>query len=146
MIKTGALSLIAAMTLASHALAADHEIKMLNKGADGSMVFEPAVVNAALGDTVTFIPADKGHLSASVKGGIPEKAEPWAGKINERLTVTLHESGVYMYQCTPHAGMGMIGAVIVGEPSNLESVKQIKYPGVAKKRAEAIFAEIEAAK
>lgn len=32
--------------------AADHVVKMLNVGKDGSMVFEPAFVKAAVGDTV----------------------------------------------------------------------------------------------
>jgi len=42
-------------------LAADFEVHMLNKGVAGSMVFEPAFVQVQPGDTVTFIPTDKGH-------------------------------------------------------------------------------------
>jgi hypothetical protein len=38
----------------------------------------------------------------------------------------------------------MIGAVVVGQPTNLDAVKGLKYPGKAKKTAERIFAEIEA--
>ena len=53
------------------------------------------------------------------------------------------EEGVYMYQCTPHLGMGMIGAIVVGGPANLETVKALKYPGKAKATAEKIFADIE---
>ena len=47
----------AAFTLAasvSSVMAADFEVKMLNKGADGDMVFEPALTEIAVGDTVTF--------------------------------------------------------------------------------------------
>ena len=44
------------------AAAAEIEVKMLNKGSDGgAMVFEPALVKIAPGDTVKFIATDKGH-------------------------------------------------------------------------------------
>lgn len=142
------LAVAAAACLAMSAVtafAADHEVKMLNRGSDGStMVFEPLVVHAEPGDTITFVPVDKSHNSSSMKGGLPEGAEAWNGKINEQITVTVNEPGVYMYQCTPHFGMGMIGAVVVGEASNLEAVKKLRYPGKAKATAEKIFAEIEA--
>ncbi len=45
------------------AAAAEIEIKMLNKGADGqAMVFEPAAVKANVGDVITFVPVDKGTM------------------------------------------------------------------------------------
>ncbi|MGI6854949.1 pseudoazurin [Mesorhizobium sp. 1B3] len=125
--------------------AADYEVKMLNKGSDGaSMVFEPKVIKAAPGDTITFVPTDKSHNSASIKDGVPDGVEGWKGKINEKISVTVTAEGIHMFQCTPHVGMGMIGAIVVGEPTNLEAVKALKYPGKAKGVAEKIFAEIEA--
>ncbi|MGN6876665.1 pseudoazurin, partial [Neisseria sp. P0021.S007] len=42
------------LTASLSAYAANHEIKMLDNGKDGSMVFEPGYVNAKVGDTVTF--------------------------------------------------------------------------------------------
>ncbi|MDW9479604.1 pseudoazurin [Sinorhizobium meliloti] len=131
-------------TYAGQANAQEYRVEMLNKAADGRvMAFEPAVIRAQPGDTVTFVAKDKGHNSALMKGGAPEGAETWKGKINEEVTVTLSKPGVYMYQCAPHVGMGMIGAIVVGEPANLEAVKGIKYPGKSKAAAEKIFAEIE---
>lgn len=135
--------------VASHDLAgaADHRVEMRNKGSDGAvMVFEPRLVKAAVGDTVTFVPVDKGHNSASIKNGLPENAAEWKGKINDTITVTLEAPGVYIYHCTPHFGMGMIGAIVAGDPVNLEAVKALKYPGKSKKVAEQLFAEIEAGK
>ena len=44
----------AVMVLAGGARAAEVEVKLLNKGADGVMVFEPAFVKIAPGDSVKF--------------------------------------------------------------------------------------------
>jgi len=58
-----ALLLGAAIALASlgSAAAAEVEIKMLDKGTEGVMVFEPALVKIEPGDTVKFVAANKGH-------------------------------------------------------------------------------------
>ncbi len=73
----GAAAVILAFALP--AAAADFEVHMLNKGAEGAMVFEPAFVKVAPGDTVTFIPTDKGHNVETIKGMIPEGAEAFKG-------------------------------------------------------------------
>ena len=52
---------VLAMALASQAAAKDVQVKMLNSGARGAMVVEPALVKVAPGDTVTFVATDKGH-------------------------------------------------------------------------------------
>lgn len=49
------------LTASLNAYAANHEVKMLDNGKDGSMVFEPGYVNAKVGDTVTFKAANSGH-------------------------------------------------------------------------------------
>ena len=139
-----AVGLAATLAIPTDVPAADHQILMLNKDSEGRLMqFEPAFLKVAPGDTVTFVAQDMTHNSESFAGKIPEGAEAWKGKINEEVSVTLSEPGVYMYQCTPHLGMGMIGAIVVGEPTNLEAVKGIKYPGKSKAAAEEIFAEIE---
>src|SRR5690606_5903462 len=124
-------------------LAADHQVKMLNKGSDGqTMVFEPAFVKVAPGDTVTFVPTDKTHNTESMKGLIPEGAEMWKGKVNEEFTVTLQTEGLYGYKCLPHYAMGMVGVIQVGDnPANVEAFKAAKHPPTAKKRIEAALAE-----
>lgn len=43
------------------------EVQMLNKGAEGNMVFEPGFLRVAPGDTVKFIAARKGHNAESFK-------------------------------------------------------------------------------
>lgn len=116
------------------ATAADVQVKMLNKGAKGMMVFEPDLVKVQPGDTVTFVATDPGHDAQSVAGMLPEGAQPFEGKIGKDLTVTFTQPGVYGVKCKPHYVMGMVGVVVVGDPSsNLEEAKKAKNPGKAGK-------------
>jgi pseudoazurin len=104
--------------------AENYEIKMLNQGSEGYMVFEPSVLKIKKGDTVTFKATDAAHNSASIKGMIPSGAEDWNGKLSQDISVTFNVEGVYGYQCTPHMMMAMVGIIEVGgNQSNLESVK-----------------------
>lgn len=137
-----AMVALAVAMVAGGAQAAEHEIHMLNKGEKGVMVFEPDFVQAAPGDTIRFIPTDRTHNAETVPGMWPEGAEPFKGKVNEEVTLTVTEEGVYGIKCLPHYAMGMIALVIVGEPVNLEKAKGVKHPGVARKRFEAIFAAL----
>ena len=100
-----------------------HEVKMLNAGADGTMVFEPPVLKVSVGDTINFVLVDPMHNSASFPNMIPSNAESWNGTINENISVTLDVEGVYVYNCTPHAMMAMVGVIQVGEAVNLDEVK-----------------------
>jgi pseudoazurin len=137
--KTLALVLAAAFAVVGPAaMAADHEIMMLNKGEKGVMVFEPDLIRIAPGDTVTFVATHKSHNAETIPGMLPEGAEPFVGKMNEDVTVTFTEPGVYGVKCKPHLGMGMVAAVVVGDPVNLEEAKAVKNPGKAGK----VFAEI----
>ena len=106
------------------ALAEEHVVKMLNSGKEGMMVFEPPVLSVKKGDTVKFIATDVSHNSSSVEGMIPEGADPWVGALSQDVEVTLTEEGVYVYQCTPHNMMAMVGVIKVETSSNLVQVKQ----------------------
>lgn len=126
------------------AVAADFEVHMLNKGKDGAMVFEPAGLKIAAGDSVTFIPTDKGHNAESIKGMIPEGATEFKGKMNEQIKVTFSVPGAYAVKCAPHVGMGMVGVVVVGDASaNLEAFKAVKLPKKAQERVEAALASAQ---
>ncbi len=126
------------------AAAAEIEIKMLNKGADGqAMVFEPAAVKANVGDVITFVPVDKGHDAASIKELVPEGVAEAKGKMNETLKVTVDRQGAYVFKCTPHFGMGMVALVVVGDqPANLDAVKAGKMPKKARERLDAELAKL----
>lgn len=115
------MAFLAALALPLASMAADHEIKMLNQGTDGVMVFEPGFLKVNPGDTVTFVPTDPGH--DSVSDAVPEGAEGWRGGIGEEVKVTLDKEGVYLYKCEPHLALGMVGVIQVGKPVNMEEIQ-----------------------
>jgi len=124
----------ALMASVGGAWAAEHEVQMLNKGEKGVIVFEPDFIQAAPGDTIRFIPTNKTHNAESIPAMMPEGAEPFKGKLNQEISVTFEEEGVYGYKCMPHYAMGMVGVVVVGDsPANVEEAKAVKQPGKAKK-------------
>jgi len=130
MFIAGALVGLAA---ASPAVAKDYQIRMLNKGSAGIMVFEPSLVRIAPGDTVTFVATDMSHNVGSITGMLPPGAVAFKGKMNQNLQVKFTKPGVYGFKCLPHYGMGMAGAVIVGNPgSNMTAAKAVSHPGKAK--------------
>lgn len=101
--------------------AAEHEVKMLNTGKDGTMVFEPGFLKVAKGDTVKFVPTDLGHNSVSTH--VPDGGPTWQGEMNKAVSVTLNTEGVYVYLCVPHTVMAMAGVIQVGAPTNLDAAK-----------------------
>ena len=110
--------------LTSFVAAENFDVKMVNADASGQvMVFDPPFIKANVGDTVTFLPTDMLHNSQSVSGMIPSSASSWNGAMNEKITVELNTEGVYVYQCTPHIALGMIGVIQVGEASNIDDIK-----------------------
>jgi pseudoazurin len=138
-------AVIAATLFAMPAWAADHQVQMLNKDSEGrAMQFEPAFLKIAPGDTVTFVPTDKGHNSETILNMIPEGGETWKGKINEEITVTFTEEGFYAYKCQPHVGLGMVGLIQVGDtPPPLATEEVEKLPGRSKDRMAELIAEAE---
>src|SRR5512138_1598927 len=93
-----AMVLGGAALCAAPALATEYQVQMLNKGADGMMVFEPSFLKIAPGDTVRFVATDKGHNVLSVEGMNPQGATPFQGKMNEDVTVTFDKPGVYGFE------------------------------------------------
>lgn len=137
--KVMTLVAFALLMSASMTLAAEVEVRMLNKGAEGLMVFEPALVKVEAGDTVKFVASDKSHNAESIKNMLPEGAAPFAGKMNEDVAVTFDKPGVYGVKCMPHYAMGMVALVVVGKPDNLDQAKAIPQTGKAKQVFAALF-------
>jgi pseudoazurin len=139
----GVLLLAAGYLATTPAGAAEFDVKLLNKGAAGMMVFEPAFLKIAPGDTVHFIATDKNHDVASIAGMIPDGAQPFAGKMSEDLTITFTTPGVYGVKCTPHYGLGMVALVVVGDPVNLDAAKAVQQTGKAKKVFADLFSQVQ---
>tara|TARA_B100000927_G_scaffold273495_1_gene251970 strand:+ start:291 stop:731 length:441 start_codon:yes stop_codon:yes gene_type:complete len=125
------LSAIIATMAAISVTAAEHTVQMKNQGSTGIMVFEPAVLKVAVGDTVTFQPSDMGHNSQSIPSMSPAGAKGWTGGINQAVSVTIETEGVYIYKCQPHLALGMIGVVVAGEATNIEAINA-KVPAMEK--------------
>lgn len=119
-ITMGLVLLSSALTV----VAAEYEVQMKNASIDGTMVFVPPVLNIEVGDTVHFLPTDRGHNSQTIEGLIPEGGTTWTGSINEKTSVTIDKEGVYVYKCLPHTAMAMVGVIVAGNPTNLDQVKQ----------------------
>ena len=119
--------------------AKEHQVQMLNGSAPDMFVFKPAVLNIKKGDTVTWT-GDAMHNAASIKEMLPKGAKPWTGKLTKKageksISVKFDIEGLYGYNCTPHAMFGMVGLVVVGDPSvNSKAAKS------AAKKIEAKFA------
>lgn len=117
------------------AKAEDMSIDMLNKKGKEKMVYSEEVARIDVGDTITWLPASKGHNVQFVL--VPDGAEKGKSKIGSEFSHTFEQEGVYLYVCTPHATMGMIGVVMVGNtPSdiNLDKAKKYKFRGKSKKK------------
>jgi pseudoazurin len=130
---------------AAPAAAKEYQVKMLNKGSDGSlMVFEPAYLKVAPGDSVKFLATQKGHNAESLPGMAPAGAAAFKGKIDEEITVKFTKEGVYGYKCLPHLGMGMVGVIQVGKPGNKAAVATAtqKLPGLGKKKMTALLEKV----
>ena len=89
------------------------------------------VARIQVGDTIEWLPKNEGHNVQFIAG--PEaNSLPPKSKIDDSHSVVFEIPGVYLYGCTPHANMGMLGLVIVGNDlHNIESIKQIELPPVA---------------
>ena len=125
------------------AKAEDMTVEMLNKRDDGAkMAYSQDITRIDVGDTITWVPTSKGHNVHFVAG--PEGWDlPKKSKNNKEVAITFDTPGVYMYQCTPHATMGMIAMVIVGDDlSNLDDIKAMKMRGKSKKKMKSILADL----
>ena len=129
--------------VANLAYAGDVTVDMLNKRADGAkMVYSQDIVTVKAGDTVTWLPATKGHNVEfiSIPKGVKKIKK---SKFNKKVSYKFETPGIYLYQCTPHKAMGMIGLVVVdGDVSNKDKIAKAKVLGKSKKKLKKLLGEI----
>ena len=110
--KFAALSVL---LVSFNASAEDHVV------AAGATNFSPLHLFVQPGDTVKWVNMTI-HDTQSMDGLIPEGAEHWKSNIGQELQITVDKEGVYIYKCNPHYANGMVGAIIVGEASNMNQL------------------------
>jgi pseudoazurin len=131
--------------LTQAAAAAEVVVEMLNrdKATNTTNVYKPALVKVAKGDTVKWVATNPGHNVAFVAGGVPTGVALFTSGFAKEIKYKFDKPGIYLYKCTPHLGLGMVGLVVVGNnKSNLAAVKAAYVPPLAKKRLEPLFAEL----
>ena len=94
--------------------------------------FSIEVANISIGDTVEWLPKNKGHNVEFLAG--PDMARlPPKSNMNEFHSVPFERPGVYLYGCTPHLNMGMLGLIVVGNDlHNIDEIGNTNLPKVAK--------------
>ena len=89
------------------------------------------VARIDVGDTIEWLPKNEGHNVEFFAG--PEISLPPKSEMDEPHSVVFSTPGVYLYGCTPHANMGMLGLIIVGNDlHNLDSVKQTELSPIGR--------------
>ena len=117
-------------------------IEMLNKRGKDKMLYGQDVARIDVGQTITWTPDSKGHNVQFVS--VPEGVEKVKSKLSQEFSYTFEQEGVYLYVCTPHASMGMIGVVVVGDSdANLDEVLGYKFRGKSKKKFKKIAKSLE---
>ena len=125
---------------------AQHFVEMWNKDPEDKkrrMVFSQEILVVQPGDLIQFVATDKGHNVEFIDG--PDGVElPKKSKISKDVEITLDEPGVYVYVCTPHASMGMLGVVVVGDltQEGVDAIKDAKVRGKSKKKFKELLKEL----
>ncbi len=129
-LETGAC-LLAAPFLPGPATAAEAPVAEILTRSDrdgGRVWFDPVGLWIEPGTIVRWINEVNVHTATAYHPAngshtlrIPEKAEPWdSGYLvnpGDSFEIALTEPGVYDYYCAPHEAAGMVGRLIVGEPT-----------------------------
>ena len=108
--------------------AAPVEIQMRASARGEEVWFDPIGLWVPTGQTVRWILHHDVHTTTAYHPAndqhslrIPEGAEPWNSgfllKPGAHFEVTLTIEGVYDYYCLPHEEAGMVGRIVVGQPS-----------------------------
>lgn len=90
------------------------------------------VVFIDVGDAVEWLPVNNGHNVQFLAG--PEmESLPRGSQIDRKHSVIFNIPGVYLYGCTPHYNMGMLGMIVVGgNIDNIEALEKLKLSRIAK--------------
>ena len=89
------------------------------------------VARIAVGDTIEWLPKNEEH-NVEFLAGPKMHSLPKKSGINQVHSIIFKVPGIYLYGCTPHMNMGMLGLIIVGNDfHNLKKIKRIQLSRVA---------------
>lgn len=134
-----------ALAVPRPARAAVREVKMLNRGAAGAMVFEPDLIRAQPGDVIRFVPTDPSHNAETLATMLPDGAQGGRGAMNAAFELRVDRPGLYGIKCAPHYGMGMVALIAVGRTwPNLAAVQAAvaRAPVFARRRFTAMLSQL----
>lgn len=138
-----AAALLFAASFAGAASAEEHVVKMMNANGKGKfMLFEPEFIKANVGDSVKFVPTNKGHNAEMIPDLWPEGAAEFKGDLNQEVVLTIEKPGIYGIKCHPHYPMGMLAMVVAGDLTNKAQIDTYTPPGTAAKRYDALKAQV----
>lgn len=139
-------ALLSAATLGAAVLpaaATEHTVLMRNSNGKGKfMLFEPDFIKAEVGDTIKFVPKDKGHNAETIPEIWPAGAPEVKGELNEEVVLKIEKAGIYAIKCHPHFPMGMIALITAGELTNKDQLESYKPAGTAEKRFNELKAQV----
>jgi plastocyanin len=111
------------------------DVTVQMRSVDGDNEFDPPVVQTVPGGQVTWDNVSGTHTATAyhadngARHRVPNQVSPFdSGELaeGESFAHTFEQPGVYNYFCRPHEDQGMVGVVIVGDPSPLNQ------PGTAR--------------
>ncbi len=115
--KIVSVSILLFLFVSTSIRAEEHLVKLLTTASNGeTMVFEPGFLQVSVGDTIVFEPADASHNAESFFAPTPDANFYTELGVTESIVMT--QEGIYLYKCTPHFMLGMIGVIQVGEALN----------------------------
>ena len=102
-----------------------HRVKMSYNKETGVAHYFPDLIRIRLGDTVEWINLGKEFHSVTADAG-PKGAElfasPSLGGVGQTWSYTFTEEGTFTYHCRKHIAEGMLGTIIVGMASPVETM------------------------
>ena len=115
--KIVSVSILLFLFVSTSIRAEEHLVKLLTTASNGeTMVFEPGFLQVSVGDTIVFEPADASHNAESFFA--PTSDANFYTELGVTESVVMTQEGVYLYKCTPHFMLGMIGVIQVGKAVN----------------------------
>lgn len=137
--KTAFIAMTTLTLVASPAGAETFEVKMLNRGEQGAMVYEPDFLRVSPGDTIRFLSTTPGHNARTIEGMAPEGAAEIKTPLGKDADVVIETPGLYGIKCSPHYSMGMVMVIAVGDDAELS---ELQVPDTVPQRARKRFGEI----